>query len=66
MSQRKRASTGDYLSPLDFAETVDLSRETVYRLISRGRLKAVKLGSTLRLPRAQLETMLANGGHATR
>lgn len=36
MSRKKGSPTGEYLSPLQFAETLDLCEETAYRLIARG------------------------------
>ena len=61
MSRIKGSPTGEYLSPMQFAATLDLCEETVYRLIARGELAAVRLGRRLRLPRSQLEKMSAGG-----
>ena len=61
MSLRKTTPTGDFLDPRSFAELLDLSRETVYRLVARGELKAVRVGSAIRLPRTQLDSLLSGG-----
>ena len=58
MSRKKGIPTGEYVSPLEFAETLDLCQETVYRLIARGELAAVRVGRRLRLPRNQLDSLL--------
>jgi excisionase family DNA binding protein len=58
MSRKKESPTGEYLSPLQFAETLDLCQETIYRLIARGELAAVRVGRRLRLPRNQLDSLL--------
>ena len=59
VSLKKTAPTGDYLDPRSFAELLDLSRETVYRLIARGELRAFRVGSAIRLPRRQLDSLLS-------
>ncbi len=59
MSLRKTAPTGEFLDPRSFGELLDLSRETVYRLIARGELKAFRVGSAIRLPRKQLDSLLS-------
>lgn len=58
MSERK-VSSGEYLSPRAFAELLDVNRETVYRAIARGDLQAaVRVGRSIRLPRAQIDALL--------
>jgi excisionase family DNA binding protein len=57
MSERKTA-TGEYLNPRAFGELLDLNRESVYRAIARGDLRAVRVGRSIRLPRAQLDALL--------
>ena len=59
MSQRKPEPTGEFLDPKSFGRLLDLNRESIYRAISRGDLLAVKIGGAIRLPRAQLDTLLA-------
>ena len=58
MSERK-ISSGEFLSPRAFAELLDVNRETIYRAIARGDLQAaVRVGRSIRLPRAQLDALL--------
>ena len=45
------------MSPADFAAALDICEETVYRLVSRGQLEAVRVGRLLRLPASQLDGM---------
>ena len=55
----KKVSSGEYLSPRAFAELLDVNRETIYRAIARGDLQAaVRVGRSIRLPRAQLDALL--------
>ncbi len=60
MSERK-VSSGEFLSPRAFAELLDLNRESVYRALARSELQAVRVGRSIRLPRAQLDALLAAG-----
>ncbi len=62
MSRKKEAPTGEYLSPLQMALTLDLCEETIYRLIARGELEAVRVGRRLRLRRNQLDFLLVGNG----
>lgn len=55
----KKTATGDFLDPRTFGELLDLNRESVYKAIARRELKAVRIGRAIRLPRAQLDAMLA-------
>jgi excisionase family DNA binding protein len=57
MSERKTA-TGEFLDARAFGELLDLNRESVYRAIARGDLRAVRVGRAIRLPRAQLDSLL--------
>lgn len=61
MSQRKPEPTGEFLDPKSFGRLLDLNRESIYRAISRGDLLAVKIGGAIRLPRIQLDALLAGG-----
>ena len=61
MSLKKTQPTGEYLNARAFGELIDLSRESVYRAVARGDLQAVRIGRTLRLPRKQLDSLLADG-----
>ena len=58
MRQKKEKPTGDFLNARAFGELIDLSRESVYNAIARGDLQAVRIGRTIRLPRAQLDLLL--------
>jgi excisionase family DNA binding protein len=58
MSQRKTA-TGEFLDPREFGKMLNMNRESIYRAISRGDLLAVKIGGAIRLPRSQLDALLA-------
>jgi excisionase family DNA binding protein len=67
VSLKKTEPTGEFLDARAFGELIDLSRESVYRAIARGDLRAVRIGRAIRLPRAQLDALLAEGergGHA--
>jgi excisionase family DNA binding protein len=57
MSERKTA-TGEFLDARAFGELLDLNRESVYRAIARGDLRAVRVGRAIRLPRAQIDALL--------
>ena len=59
MSQKKTA-TGDFLDARAFGELLDLNRESIYKAIARGELRAVRVGRAIRLPRAQLDALLAD------
>ena len=60
MSERKTA-TGEFLDPRAFGALLDLNRESVYRAIARGDLQAVRVGRSIRLPRAQLDALVIGG-----
>jgi excisionase family DNA binding protein len=57
MSERKTA-TGEFLDPRAFGRLLDLNRESIYRAIARGDLQAVRVGRSIRLPRAQLDSLV--------
>ena len=61
MSLKKTEPTGDYLDARSFGELLDLNRESIYRAVARGDLQAVKIGRSIRLPRSQLENLMAKG-----
>ena len=63
MSLKKKKPTGEYLDARAFGELIDLSRESVYRAVARGDLQALRVGRSIRLPRAQLDLLLAEGEH---
>ena len=57
MSQKK-TSTGEYLDAFAVARILDINRETVYRAIARGEIRALKIGSSLRICRKQIDDLL--------
>ena len=57
MSRRKGEPTGDYLSPRRVAEILDLCEESIYRLINRGELDAVRIGRSIRLLGSQIDEL---------
>ena len=57
MSERK-VSDGTYLDARGFGKLLGLNRESIYRAVSRGELQAVRVGRSIRLPRAQLDALL--------
>lgn len=48
-----------YLTVAEVAETMRLSRMTVYRLVQRGDLPAVRVGRSYRVPADALDAYLA-------
>lgn len=44
-----------------FGELLDLSAETIYLGIARGDLEAIRIGRVIRLPRAQLASLVIGG-----
>lgn len=60
MSEKKR-STGEYLDAREFGELTNLNRESIYKAIARGELQAIRIGRAIRLPRNQLDALLAEG-----
>lgn len=51
--------TRPLLAPRDVALLLNVSRETVYRLIRSGQLPSVRVGGQLRIPRRTLAQRLA-------
>ena len=50
--------TSEYLTPDEIASLLQVSRQVVYNWVNDGRLRAVKAGRTLRIPRYALEAFL--------
>jgi excisionase family DNA binding protein len=51
--------TRPFMSPVEAAALLHVSRYTIYRLIRSGQLPAVRVGGQLRLPRRALALRLA-------
>jgi excisionase family DNA binding protein len=51
------------LRPIDIAEILNVSRKTAYRLIERGELPAVHVGTSVRVRPDDLAAYLERGGH---
>jgi excisionase family DNA binding protein len=47
------------LSPEAFGAELGVNRRTVIRLIDAGEVRAIKVGRTVRIPRSELERVLA-------
>ena len=47
--------------PAQVAEALAVSRGQIYRLIDQKRIQAVRIGSSVRIPRAELERLLESG-----
>ncbi len=45
----------------EFASTLGVSRAHVYNLISRGEIRAVKIGNSTRVPATELQRLLNEG-----
>jgi excisionase family DNA binding protein len=48
----------------EVAEALGLSKATTYRLIARGALRAVRVGSRLRVPAAEIDRVAREGAPA--
>lgn len=47
----------DYLTPAEVAEVFKVSERTVYRWCEAGTLRHIKVGGTVRIPRAALDEL---------
>lgn len=52
----------NYLTVSDFAKALDVSASTVRNWISSGKLDAIKIGRTIRIPKSELDRVTAKGG----
>ena len=48
-------------SPAAAAEALDICRAQVYRLIQAGELRTINIGRSRRIPRSELERLVARG-----
>ena len=53
------AASSPFLSPRQAAELLNVTRDTVYRLIRSGQLPSVRVGGQLRIPKRTLASRLA-------
>ena len=51
-------SKGLLISPATVAEELEISRSRAYELIKSGAIPSVRIGNSLRVPRAALERMI--------
>lgn len=49
------------LSPREFARTLGVGRDSTYRAIRAGKIKVIKPGRAIRIPRTELERVLREG-----
>lgn len=49
----------EYMSITDFIDTVHISRPTAYSLIKDGKIKAIRVGKTWRIPRDEVERYIS-------
>jgi len=50
-----------FLSPREVAAVLGVCRETIYRLIARSELAAIRVGSLLRIAELDVDTYLGRG-----
>jgi excisionase family DNA binding protein len=60
-TQMPRPELGEMYEAEAVAEALHVGRATVYRLIQRGDLRAVKIGRQYRIPQAALDEYLGAG-----
>ena len=48
----------EFYTVQEVADRMRVSRKTIYRLVERGELRAVRLGDVYRIPREALEALL--------
>lgn len=54
----------EYIKPSDFAKRLGVTRGAVYKWIREGKLKAVRFGVAVRIPRAEAEAFERNAPEA--
>ena len=57
-ANRRPPAAGDLLTVAEVAAMLRVSKMTIYRLIDAGRLNAVRVGRSFRLPQASVESFL--------
>ena len=51
-----------YYTPEEIAQKFKVKKRTVYFWVRKGKLKAVKLGSLLRIPKSSMDEFIKNAG----
>ena len=57
----ERAQQRLVYSILETAHTLNLSRATVYRLLTQGKIASIKIGSRRLIPRSSIEILVREG-----
>lgn len=56
----------DLLDQAEVAQRLNVSRTTIWRLIKRGDIRAVRIGSRTLIPRTELQRLIAEGSGTAR
>lgn len=56
----------DLLDQAEVAQRLNVSRTTIWRLIKRGDIRAVRIGSRTLIPRTELQRLIAEGSGTSR
>jgi excisionase family DNA binding protein len=63
-SGKRRQQASGYLSKGRFAELMDVSRQTIWRMVRDGRIRTVKLSSTIeRIPLSEIDRLSQQSEH---
>ncbi len=55
----------EFYTVQEVADRMRVSRKTIYRMVERGDIQAVRLGDVYRIPRGSFEELLRGGASAT-
>ena len=58
----QNTAVAEFLTPAEVAQMLKLSKASVYNLATTGVLPSIRLGRTVRIPRAEFEAFIAAGG----
>jgi excisionase family DNA binding protein len=61
MSHDLHTPRGLLLRPQELADALDVTRDTILRWCREGRLRHVKFGGTVRIPREELNRIIEGG-----
>lgn len=61
MSEEKHRHNQQFLSPLQFADRLSISRWTVYAWLQEGRIKSTKIGRLVRIPESEVGRIVQEG-----